>query len=104
MKKLKQIFKKPGVYSSVSDVSFARDYWFPKKWHQLDRMRSIAKIFDLDYDGKLIITSTPTGCNNWSNLTNNTSLKMKVPVGPVNKPTMIKSISDFTKIFGKIGK
>ena len=76
-----------------------KDYWFPNRsYNNLDRMKSISKIFDLGWDGKLIVTSIPNGAST-INIINNGGLRMifKVPVGVVNKPTMINRVFEFIK-------
>lgn len=81
----------------MKKLKMEKDYWFPshKYINNRGRKRSIAKIFDIDYEDDL--DKYNSGHILWSSTTAQPRMVFTIPVGDTSKSNISKSIKDFIK-------
>jgi len=82
----------------MKKLKMEKDYWFTstKYINNRGRKRSIAKIFDIEYEDDLDKYNNG-GHIHWSSNTAQPRMKFTIPVGNTNKPGISKIIKDFIK-------
>ena len=85
----------------MKKLKMKKDYWFPspKYIDHRKRKRSIAKIFDIEYEDELDKYNL-SGISHWSSTTAQPRMKFVIPIGDVkDKPSIAKRIKDLIKKF-----
>ncbi len=83
----------------MKKLKMQKDYWFPSPDYvnRFGRKRSIAKIFDLEYDESDLVNSSQI---HWSSTTAQPRMKFVIPIGDMkDKPSIAKRIKDLIKKF-----
>lgn len=79
----------------MKKLKMEKEYWFPSPTYVnvYGRKRSIAKIFNLEYDDSDIFSSQIL----WGSTTAQPRKTFTIPVGPKSKKNMLESIKSFIK-------
>ena len=76
-----------------NELKIERDSWFPNRVNTYSRKRSIAKIFDFEYEDLLL--SNPQVL--WGSNTAQPRRTFTIPVGEKSKKTMLGSIKSLLR-------